>query len=163
MRATLFISILPSSTSSELRQISTVHLGLVRDIDVHDALAVLPRVRKAHLQADLLVKRRGLALYALPQLEPELLPSIQTFLVVGDGLLDDRALVADDGPRLLGDGEVLARADRLDDLAFVVPVQCPSEGARDERREDAERPLGRDHRDYLWVRSWSASRDHVKV
>ena len=129
------------------------------DSDVHHSAVALRvdfglGVREVYVvQIQLLVERRRLALHTLPQLEPELLPSIQTFLVVGGWLLDDRALVADDGPRLLRDGEVLARADRLDDLALVSRVQRAPKRAGDERGEDPERPFRRDLLRDLYVLS----------
>ena len=75
-------------------------------------------------------------------------------LVVRRGLLDERALFAHDGPRVVRDGEVLAGADRLDDLALAARMQRAAERARDERRKHAQRPRGRDHRSHV---------EHVEV
>jgi hypothetical protein len=58
--------------------------------------------------------------------------AIVLLVVIVDGLLENRALRAQNVPCPLRDGEVLARRDRLYELALVVRVQRTTQRTRQE-------------------------------
>lgn len=119
------------------------------------ALSMRPRGEVYVVQCCLLVERRRLAFRRRAEVQPQRLLvalPIRRFVVLG-GLLDERTLLAHERPRAVRDGEVLACADRLDDLALVSRVQRAPKRAGDERGEDPERPLRRDLLRDLYVLS----------